>query len=102
MGCKAQGRSGVHRGDAEVFEKWNSMLSRERAALIRRRRFYEAGHEKIAAVYFENHGGFGPNGARIIFECGLVRRADLAQFCATGFENFADAKSAPDFHQFPP
>src|SRR5262249_25157669 len=92
--------SGDDRAAAKIFDKRNPVLLCQHSDLVGRWRFYKTAHEKIAAVDFQNHGGFWSNGVRVIFECSLVSRADFAQFPAAHFENFVDAKSAADLHQF--
>jgi hypothetical protein len=84
---------------AQVLGKRNALLARKRADLLRRRRFDKTAHEKIAAMNFQYHSGRGTDGLGIIIQRCFVGRADFAQFCARGFDYFADAKSAADLHE---
>ena len=76
------------------FFRASALISFERG------RFDKTAHEEITAVHFENHRGLWSDGVRIIIERRFVGCADFAQFRAARFEDFADAKSAADLHQF--
>ena len=60
-----------------------SLFVRERCNFRTGRRGDEPAHEKITAMNFENHRGFGRNSASIVAQCCFVGRTDFAQ-CRAG------------------
>ena len=63
------------------------------------RRLHEAVHEEIAAVDFQDERRLARDGAGVVLERRLVRRADLAQPRAARLEHVRDPESAADLHQ---
>src|SRR5207244_12981618 len=81
---------------AEVLDKWNAFFSSERGDFARGRGFDKTAHGEITAMHFEDERGLRPDGALVIGQRGLVRRADFAQGRAGCLQNFADPERSEE------
>src|SRR5690242_5717025 len=73
---------------------------RDRDELLSRRRIYEATHEKVAVMDFENQRGLLADRACIVCQCRLVGGTDFAKFGPACFQDFANSKTATDLNEF--
>jgi len=62
----------------------------------------EALEVEVGAVDFEDEGGLRGEGLLVVAEMGFIGGTDFDKFGSGGLENFWDAKSAADFHEFGP
>jgi hypothetical protein len=82
-----------NRSASQILDKRDAPFSRERSEVRRRRRFYKAAHEEIAAMNSRIRAVFGPTASSN--QRASIRGADLLQFSAGRFDNFTDTKAPP-------